>query len=179
MFVLYADKTQLTVREKEPITSGSVNVYQAKFEFSPDWDGLTRTAVFQAGCSIWSVLLKEDGECGIPWEALEESGFHLFAGVYGQRGEDQVLPTVWVDLGTVLEGASPGEETRPPTPERWEQALEGKGDRLAYTDTGELGLYSGEKLLASVPVEGGGGSGVSPEVAGDAEVSEVLDEVFS
>ena len=29
MFVLDADKTQLTVREKEPVTSGSVNVYPA------------------------------------------------------------------------------------------------------------------------------------------------------
>ena len=47
MFVLYADKTQLTVRQKEPITSGSSNTYQVRFEFSPEWDGLAKAAVFQ------------------------------------------------------------------------------------------------------------------------------------
>ena len=43
MFLLYAEKNQLAVREKEPITSGSVNVYPVQFEFSEDWDGLDRT----------------------------------------------------------------------------------------------------------------------------------------
>lgn len=160
MFVLYADKTQLTVRAKEPITSGSVNAFQAQFEFSADWNGLGKTAVFQAGCRSWSVLLEDGGMCSIPWEALEHPGCHLFAGVYGCRGTDLVelvLPTIWADLGTVLEGAAPGEEAQPPTPELWQQELAKKGDRLAYTETGELGLYAGGKVLSSVPVEGGGG----------------------
>ena len=52
MFVLYANKNQLTARKKEPVTSGSVNVYTARFEFSPDWAGLTRKAVFKAGKEI-------------------------------------------------------------------------------------------------------------------------------
>lgn len=158
MFVLYADKTQLTVREREPVTSGSINVYPVRFEFSPDWDGLDRTAVFQAGCRSWSVLLEDGGACIVPWEALAVSGCHLFAGVYGQKGADMVLPTIWADLGTVLEGAAPGQEAQPPTPELWQQELARKGDRLAYTETGELGLYAGEKVLSSVPTEGGGGT---------------------
>lgn len=157
MFVLYADKNRLTVREREPVTSGSVNVYPVRIEFSPDWVGLSKTAVFQAACKTWSVLLKEDGECTIPWEALEQPGCHLFAGVYGQKGAEIVLPTIWANLGAVLAGATPGDEARPPTPDLWEQELAQKGDRLAYTDTGELGLYAGEKVLSSVPVEGGGG----------------------
>lgn len=156
MFVLYAEKNKLTVRAREMMTSGSVNAYHARFEFSTDWDGLSRTAVFQAGCGSWSVLLSEDGACSIPWEALEHPGRPLFAGVYGQRGACLVLPTVWASLGTVLEGASPGEEARPPTPDLWQQELAKKGDRLAYTQTGELGLYAGENVLSSVPVEGGG-----------------------
>ena len=35
--------------------------------------------------------------------------------------------------------------------------LDSKGDTLAYTEKGELGLYSGDKLLSSVPVAGGEG----------------------
>lgn len=158
MFVLYAEKNRLTVREKEPVTSGSVNVCPVQFEFSPDWDGLSRTAVFQAGCRTWSVLLEDGGTCTIPWEALEYPGCHLFAGVYGQRGADLVLPTIWADLGTVLEGAAPGEEAQPPTPDLWQQELAKKGDRLAYTETGALGLYAGDRVLSSVPAEGEGGT---------------------
>ena len=37
----------------------------------------------------------------------------------------------------------------------WEQELAGKADNLDYTESGELGLFSGEKLLSSVPVQGG------------------------
>ena len=46
-----------------------------------------------------------------------------------------------------------------PLPEDWQEALDGKGDTLAYTEEGELGLYSGDKLLSSVPIEGGSGEG--------------------
>ncbi len=159
MFVLYANKTQLSVRKREPVTSGSVNIYPARFEFSGDWDGLTRTAVFRSSADTYSVLLDLSGECIIPWEVLTSHGRQLTAGVYGTRDNEIVLPTVWADLGTILEGTAPGKETRPPTPELWQEALDNKGDNLAYTDTGELGLYSGDKLLSSVPIEGGSGEG--------------------
>ena len=157
MFILYADKTKLTVRQREQITSGSVNVYSARFEFSPDWEGLTRTAVFSAGGEPVSVLLDETGQCVIPWEALTKSGVRLRAGVYGTRDGDTVLPTVWADCGVIFQGAAPGPDAWPPTPELWRQELAGKGDRLDYTPDGELGLYAGDKLLSAVEVSGGGG----------------------
>ena len=158
MFLLYADKNKLTVRQREPLTSGSVNVNAVKFEFSPDWEGLERTAVFRAadGEPV-SVLLAAGDQCGIPWEVLSSHGQRISAGVCGTRGAELVLPTVWADLGAVQEGACPGEPSSPPTPELWEQALEKKGDALGYTEAGELGLYAGETLLSSVPVSGGGG----------------------
>lgn len=162
MFILYANKTQLAVKKREPVTSGSVNVYPVHFEFSGDWDGLTRTAVFRSGIDTYSVLLDLSGECIIPWEVLTSHRRQLTAGVYGTQDNEIVLPTVWADLGTILEGVAPGKETRPPTPEPWQEALNSKGDNLAYTDTGELGLYAGDKLLSSVPIEGGGESGGIP-----------------
>lgn len=130
MFVLYADKTQLTVREKEPVTSGSVNVYHAQFEFSDDWDGLTRTAVFQAGSVSRSVLLDESGTCTVPWEVLKTPRISLAAGVCGEKDGDVVLPTVWAWLGLIMEGAAPGEDAQPPTPDLWEQELAKKQDKL-------------------------------------------------
>lgn len=161
MFELYAAHNQVTVRRREPMTSGSVNVCQARFEFSEDWAGLARTAVFRAGLESRSVLLGEDGVCTIPWEVLRIPKYRLYAGVYGTRGGELVLPTVWGDLGMILPGAAPGEESRPPAPELWQQELAGKGDALSYTDDGDLGLWSGDRLLSSVPVSGGGEGGTS------------------
>lgn len=86
MFVLYANKTKLTLRQREPVTSGSVNVYPVRFEFSPDWDGLQKTAVFRAGNGSVSVLLNDSGEVNVPWEVIRKPGVMLQVGVYGTRG---------------------------------------------------------------------------------------------
>lgn len=159
-FVLYADKNKLVVRKRGPVTSGSVNVYPVRFEFSADWDGLTRTAVFQADGEPVSVLLDDTGECSIPWETLAKHGVRLRAGVYGTKGGDVVLPTIWADLGEILQGVTmPDGGTYPPTPELWEQALAGKGDGLSY-DGLNLSLLAGDKPLSSVQIVGGGEGGV-------------------
>lgn len=159
MFRLYADKNKLSLLEREPVTSGSVNVYDARFEFSEDWEGLERVAVFQSGDTAREVLLDTGGTCVVPWEVLTVPRVRLLAGVYGKQGGEIVLPTVWADLGSILEGVpTNGEGARPPTPDLWEQELARKGDRLDYTEAGELGLFSGDKLLSSVLVSGGGGS---------------------
>lgn len=162
MFQLFADKTKLTVREREPLTSGSMNVYQAQFQFSADWEGLARTAVFQAGGESRSVLLDETGACAIPWETLEKPGVHLRAGVCGTRGTEAVLPTVWADCGIIQEGATPGEAGRPPTPELWTQELAAKADGLDI-DGLTLKLTAGERTLSQVKLPGqeGGASGHS------------------
>lgn len=156
-FILYADKNKLTVRKRGPVTSGSSGVYPVSFEFSEDWDGLTRAAVFQADSEPVSVLLDNTNECGIPWEVLVKPGVRLKVGVYGTKGEDVVLPTIWADLGEILRGVTmPDGGTYPPTPELWEQALAGKGDGLAY-DGLNLSLLAGEKELSTVQIAGGGG----------------------
>lgn len=158
MFLLRAERNKLALLEREPVTSGSVNVYGVSFEFSEDWAGLNKTAVFQAGCVSREVLLGSSGACVVPWEVLRVPGYQLKAGVYGKQGGEVVLPTVWADLGVILEGVPAG-GSPPPTPELWEQELARKGDGLGYTEEGELGLYSGDKLLSAVPVSGGGGEG--------------------
>lgn len=124
MFQLYANKNQLKLLEREPLTSGSVNVYEVRFEFSPDWDGLTRTAVFKAGSESRSILLDESGECVIPWEVLTKPNIALRAGVYGTKGGELVLPTVRENLGVIQDGTEPGESSQPPTPSVYEQIVD-------------------------------------------------------
>ena len=71
IFRLYAEKTQLKVKKGEPVTSGSVNVYRVHFDFSPDWEGMMKTACFRSGSQTVSVLLDGTGECTIPWEVTD------------------------------------------------------------------------------------------------------------
>lgn len=177
MFLLRAEKNKLAVLEREAVTSGSVNVYGVSFEFSEDWAGLNKTAVFQAGCASREVLLGPEGACVVPWEVLRVPGYQLKAGVYGKQGGEVILPTVWADLGAILEGVPAG-GSPPPSPELWEQELAQKGDGLGYTEEGELGLYSGDKLLSSVPVSGGGGGPGVPGPPGKSAYDIAVDSGF-
>lgn len=123
MIVLTASKSCLTASRRELLVEGAVNVNIVQFVFSSDWDGLTKTAVFQAGNDKYSVLLDESNETPIPWEVLQNPRRTLYAGVYGTVGGDLVLPTIWASLGTIQEGATPGQDTQPPTPTVYEQLL--------------------------------------------------------
>lgn len=168
MIRVYAKKNQLSVRESEPLTSGSVNVYRVSFGFSEDWAGLVKTAIFRAGDQSREVLLDGTATCSIPWEALREPGRQLQVGVYGTDGKAVVLPTVWAYAGTVLEGTKPGEAaSQPPSPDVYDQLagqLAGKADNLSYTESGALGLYAGQRLLSAVPVAGGEGGATDHRV---------------
>lgn len=162
MFILHAEKNRLWVRQRETVTSGSVGVYPVRFQFSPEWEGLGRTACFRSGGQVVSVLLDGRNECTVPWEVIgpDCKGKRLYAGVYGSRDGSVVLPTVWADLGAVLEGAACGADARPPTPELWRQELAAKADGLAY-DGLELSLMAGDRPLATVQIAGGGGEGTA------------------
>ena len=155
MFLLYAEKNQQSVWEKEPVTSGSVNVYTVRFAFSPDWDGMTRTAIFQAGRKKKSVPLV-DGVCSVPAEVLSEPGCCLMAGVCGEGEESAVLPTVWANLGLILKGAVTGGTSEPtPPPEGWQEELDeilaGKQNIITAGD----GLTKdGDTLSVDNPVRG-------------------------
>ena len=159
MFELRAEKTKLTLdpRSREQITSGSANVYRARFEFSGDWDGLTRVAVFRVGVDEKSVLLDDTDQCTIPWEVLQKPMALLQVGVYGTRNGNTVLPTIWTNLGTVLPGASPGEASSPPTPDLWEQALARKQDKLTGLPGQIVGFDADGSAVPQDPPGGGEG----------------------
>ncbi|MCI8303870.1 MAG: hypothetical protein HFF52_04490 [Lawsonibacter sp.] len=177
MFILCAEKNRLSLQQGEPLTSGSAGVYQVLFRFSPDWDGLSRTACFRSGGQSACVLLDESGTCTVPWEltALESEGRHLFAGVWGSDASGVVLPTVWADCGVILQGAAAGAEAAPPTPGLLEQALERKADGIEVEGL-ELRLLSGDRPLACVRLPPAGGAG--GEAATEEEVNQMLNEVF-
>ena len=148
MFILSANKVCLNVEARETVTSGSVNAYEVQFKFSADWEGLDRTAVFAAGEEQVSVVLDSSNTCVIPWEALQSPRRELRAGVYGTKGGELVLPTVWASLGTIREGCSPGEEAQPPTPDVYGQilaaAMQAEETAQSVRDDADAGKFDGE-----------------------------------
>lgn len=173
MFVLYARKNLLEVNQKEMVTSGSVNVYQAQFSFDNAWDGLERTAVFQAGDETISTILDDTGVCIIPWEVLQDAKRTLYAGVYGTKDGEIVLPTIWASLGEIKQGVNPGQSTQPPTPSVYEQILAQIGN------LDELDTQTKESLVAAInelyETGGGGGGGTGNVSSVDVSIISVID----
>ena len=93
----------------EPLTSGMVGTKVA-FELSPDFDGLTVTAVFTNGAVTKDVLNPGD-ECFIPPEVLATAGKTVKVGIYAVSGSELVIPTVYAPIGVVLPGADPSGDT--------------------------------------------------------------------
>lgn len=165
MIKLTASKSCLTASRQELLVEGAVNVNIVQFVFSSDWDGLTKTAVFQAGSNKYSVLLDESNEAPIPWEVLQNPRRTLYAGVYGTNGESLVLPTIWASLGTIQEGANPGQDTQPPTPSVYEQILAEIGNLDNLATSAKDSLVS---AINELYYSGGGGGGTgnvsSPDI---------------
>lgn len=167
MFILEANKTLLKPIQRELITSGSVNVHRVLFEFSEEWAGLTRTAIFRAGTESRSVLLGDDNETVIPWEVLVKPHVHLSCGVYGTKNGDTVLPTIWADMGNIWHGAEPAGEPGQPG-ERGEQGPPGDPG-VGIPEGGTAGQYLRKRSDADYDAEwadapGGSGSALALRV---------------
>lgn len=115
----------------ELLTAGMAKAVTVEFVFSPEWDGLTKTAVFSNGKTTVDVLAANwDGDTvPVPHEVLAVPGRHARVGVYGADESGVVLPTVWVSLGKVQPGAEPsGDETADPSLPVWAQLQKQIGD---------------------------------------------------
>lgn len=149
MFRLYAKKVVLEVNQREIVTSNSVNVYQCQFKFDNSWDGLEKTAVFKAGDISISVLLDDSGACNIPWEVFQDAKRTLYAGVYGTKNDNVVLPTIWANCGEIKPGVTQGENTQPPTPDVYSQILQVAKDAedvaQSVRDDADSGRFNGEQ----------------------------------
>ena len=149
MIICQVSKAAITVAQSVLLTSGMVQAVQVRFCFSPEWEGLTRTAVFRAGQVSVSCLLDEQNCCTVPWECLQTAGTHLMVGVYGTRAQEVVLPTVECSLGLICTGAQPAENTpQEPTPTLVQQLLT-TAEAAAQTAASvradaDAGLFCGE-----------------------------------
>ena len=142
----------------ELLTAGMSKAVTVQFVFSPDWDGLTKTAVFSNGKTTVDVLAANwDGDTvPVPHEVLAVPGRHARVGVYGADESGIVLPTVWVSLGKVQPGADPsGDASADPFLPVWAQIQKQIGD------LDDLKTYNKGNLVQAINEarQSGGGSG--------------------
>lgn len=141
----------------ELLTAGMAKAVTVEFVFSPEWDGLTKTAVFSNGKTTVDVLAANwDGDTvPVPHEVLAVPGRHARVGVYGADESGVVLPTVWVSLGKVQPGADPsGDASADPSLPVWAQLQKQIGD------LDDLKTYNKGNLVAAInEARSSGGSG--------------------
>lgn len=149
----------------ELLTAGMAKAVTVEFVFSPDWDGLTKTAVFSNGKTTVDVLTANwDGDTvPVPHEVLAVPGRHARVGVYGADESGVVLPTVWVSLGKVQPGADPsGDASADPSLPVWAQLQSQIGD------LDDLQTYNKGNLVDAInEARSSGGSGGGGYTIGD------------
>ncbi len=143
MITIKLDKTKISVLSTEQLTSGSKNVYICQFSFNEDWDGLDRTAVFQAGSHNRKILLDGENNCQIPHEVLAAPGKNLYVGVRGTRGGELVLPSRMINLGYIHIGANDPEFTEP-SPDAYGQILSFAREALSVAEGVRESANNGE-----------------------------------
>lgn len=123
MIEVNALKNQLVITEREQITSGSVNVDYVHFHFNSFWDGLEKIAVFKTPSKTINVPIV-DNECVVPWEVTATPGVQIRMGVYGIKPNETILPTIWTNFATVVEGVFIGDaESGEHTPDIYDAIL--------------------------------------------------------
>lgn len=121
---VYCNGTRAKCLREIELTAGMAGAPIA-FEFSPEWDGLTKIAVFSSDGSK-DVILGESGETTVPHEILTTPGMDVTVAVFAQRedGTTWPSPSLVCRIGRVKFGADPsGDESYPPTPTVGEQAI--------------------------------------------------------
>ena len=149
----------------ELLTAGMSKAVTVQFVFSPEWDGLTKTAVFSNGKTTVDVMAANwDGDTvTVPHEVLAVPGRHARVGVYGADESGVVLPTVWVSLGKVQPGADPsGDASADPSLPVWAQLQSQIGD------LDDLKTYNKGNLVDAInEARSSGGSGGGGYTIGD------------
>ena len=113
---------KIEIKKIEDYNAGEYNVQDCDFDFSSEYEGLSKVAVFTTPTSTTNVAIA-NGHCIIPAEALESEGV-VQLGVYGYETNDDELVLRYspkpicfnVEQGSFEEGGEPS----PPTPGAWD-----------------------------------------------------------
>lgn len=141
------------------IPSGQVGFSKIGFEFSPEWDGMTKIAQFMQGENKYNVAV-ENNECTCPnglvkgWVSVRVRGY----------SETDVIATANEILLPVSTGfQSGGIPPIPPTPDLYQQFLKVTQDQIG--DLADLTTTAKDTLVAAINEAAASGGAGTPEDA--------------
>lgn len=128
----------------EVLTTGMVG-RQVMLEFSPEWEGLSKTVVFSDGVETRDLVFTGN-PVTLPAQVLEQPLRRLTVGVWGVGAEGTVvIPTVRALGPVILPGvALSGDPAQAADPEIWEQIL------ALIGDLAELETKARENVVAAI-----------------------------
>lgn len=117
--------------DNNTVVSGSLDYIDAVFEFTPDWEGKTKNAIFSFGSDKITMPVTGD-RCKVPWECLQTAGL-VEVCVFGGN----LITTSNCNFEVIAGGTNDGsgEPTPPPS-------IDVSG---SFYDDGEGNLYIGMK----------------------------------
>ena len=119
---LYVSGARAAVYGLQKIPSGIVGA-TIELSFDREWVGLTKMAVFRGVVTKDVIII--GNRITIPAECVAEPGHRLQVGFYGVRDGSLAIPTIWADLGAILDAADPHVDTSTdPALPVWAQILE-------------------------------------------------------
>lgn len=161
--------------EEETLTTGMVGK-EVRLEFTRDWDGLSKTAVFMAGGVTRDVVGVSDVAV-IPAEVLAVPMKRLYVGVYGVSAEGKVTPTIRAAGPEIQPGIDPsGDAGTDPKLPVWAQ-LQQQVDELKEGGAGETAPQERLTFQGAVEAVYDGSAAVSitiPEPVTDAHINDLI-----
>jgi hypothetical protein len=138
----------IEIDKEETINEGEYNIQSCQFEFSKEYEELTKEAVFTANGETTKVAILND-ECTIPGEVLQQRG-NVLLGVFGYETENNELklrysPTAKhfnVANGSYKEGNDP----ELPEPTEWERVLELINEAITETNNLNIEVNKADKI---------------------------------
>ena len=112
------DNQRIITANSRYVVADSREYLRARFVFSGDWDGCTKTAIFAGKDGTYEVLLTND-ECTVPHEVLTG---RFGVSVFGINGNTRIT-TDTAYIAVHQSGFAEGETPSDPTPTVYEQLL--------------------------------------------------------
>lgn len=186
---LVANDQLLQVTVNPTISSGEQNTVEVHVDFSDDWDGFSKSAVFFTSLNknaIYEIVMT-DGKCIVPAEVMEKL-CTLFIGIRGVNSNNNEVKTTSLVKYKISEGTPSGTGIPvEPTPDVYQQLLTayGKTDNAISVERARIdnistlteGSTTGDAELLDIRVKSDGTTSTSAGNAVREQISKLNGDI--